>query len=251
MALWDLAARRAGQPLARMLGAEPLPVQAYASLRRADPTRLAEEAETAAAEGFRAFKVKVGHGGVKQDLASVAPVRDGAGSQATVMVDYNQALTVPEACARVEKLAEAGVAWVEEPVAASDSVGHARVAAAASVPVQLGENWQSPAEAAAAFAVQASDLAMFNPMNIGGVTGWLSAAALAHSAGLPVSSHLYCEISAHLLAATHGRHWLEWNDIAGPLLKHRLEPVDGTVAASAVPGSGVEWDEDAVSRYSV
>ncbi len=85
---------------------------------------------------------------------------------------------------------------------------------------------------------------------IGGVTGWLRAAGLADGCGLPLSSHLYPEISAHLLAVTPTRHWLEYVDWAQPVLRHKLPVVDGHVAAPDVPGTGIEWDEAAVARYS-
>jgi mandelate racemase len=96
----------------------------------------------------------------------------------------------------------------------------------------------------------ASDYAMPDAQKIGGVTGWMKAAALAEAANLPVSSHVFVEASAHLLAVTPTAHWLEYMDKAGPLLK---EPVtvaqDGTVTARG-PGLGMDWDERAVQRYA-
>jgi len=68
---------------------------------------------------------------------------------------------------------------------------------------------------------------------------------------MPLSSHLYPEISAHLLAVTPTRHWLEYVDWGQPVLKTKLLPVDGQVIAPDVPGIGIEWDEDAVARYAV
>lgn len=251
LALWDLAARRASMSLARLLGAEPIAIPAYASLRSADPNRIAAEAAQAASAGFIAFKVKIGHGPVERDLAAIDAVREGAGHDAIVMVDYNQSLTVPDAIARAGKLTDAGVAWIEEPVSADDPVGHARVAETSPIPIQIGENWQGLREVGRNVACFASDLAMLDAMNIGGVTGWLAAAALANSASLPVSSHLFCEVSAHLLAATPDRHWLEWLDVAGPILLRPLVPIGGTVTACDLPGSGIEWDEDAILRYAI
>ena len=86
---------------------------------------------------------------------------------------------------------------------------------------------------------------------IGGVTGWLRAAGLAEPRGLPISSHLYPEISVHLLAVTPTRHWLEYVDWAAPVLKNPLAVVDGHATAADAAGIGMDWDEAAVSRYAV
>jgi mandelate racemase len=86
---------------------------------------------------------------------------------------------------------------------------------------------------------------------IGGVTGWLRAAAMAHAAGVPCSSHLFIEASAHLLAVTPTCHWIEYLDVAAAVLAEPLRPVDGALRASTRPGLGLAWDEGAVRRYSV
>ena len=97
----------------------------------------------------------------------------------------------------------------------------------------------------------ASDLAMPDVIKIGGVSGWLRAAAMAEAAGMPASSHLYPEISAHLLAVTPTRDRLEYLDLAGPLLKEPLRIEDGHAVIPASPGTGVEWEEESVRRYLV
>jgi mandelate racemase len=97
----------------------------------------------------------------------------------------------------------------------------------------------------------ASDYAMADAMKIGGVTGWLRAAALAESAGLPLSSHLFPEISAHLLAATPTSHWLEYVDWANPILEEPLRVEDSHASVPDAPGIGLSWNEEAVRRYSV
>ena len=86
---------------------------------------------------------------------------------------------------------------------------------------------------------------------IGGVSGWLRAAALAEPSGIPVSSHLYPEISVHLLAATPTRHWLEYVDWAEPVLQEPTQIEDGYAFPSSTPGTGITWNEDAVARYLV
>lgn len=97
----------------------------------------------------------------------------------------------------------------------------------------------------------ASSYGMADAAKIGGVTGWLRAAALAESAGLPLSSHLFPEISAHLLAVSPTGHWLEYVDWANPILEEPLRVEHGHASISGAPGVGLSWDEEAVRRHLV
>lgn len=253
VAAWDALARAAGLPLAALLGGRAgARITAYGSLksmRAADAAREADE--LLAATGVRELKVKVGAGTIEDDIAVLQALRDAAGDDVQLMVDYNQSLTVPEALARLERLDAEGLAWVEEPVHADDVDGSATVARAARTPIQAGESWWSPAEAARHIAAGGSDHVMLDVGRIGGVTGWSRTAALAHAAGRPVSSHIYAEVSAHLLAATPGAHRLEFLPDAAPVLREPLEVRDGAVTVPAVPGNGVVWDEAVVERHRV
>jgi mandelate racemase len=118
------------------------------------------------------------------------------------------------------------------------------------VPVQMGENWCGPDEMQRALDAGACDLAMPDAMKIGGVTGWLRAAALAQAHGIPMSSHIFPEVSAHLLPVTPTAHWLERMDLAGPVLAQPLAFVDGNAVPSEEPGTGITWNEDAVSQWA-
>ena len=104
---------------------------------------------------------------------------------------------------------------------------------------------------AAALAARACDYAMPDLQRIGGVTGWLRAAAIADAAGMAMSSHLFPEVSAHLLAVTPTAHWLEYVDWAAPILQRPLRIGDGYAEIPDRPGNGLEWDEEAVRRYAV
>jgi len=249
MALWDALARAAGWPLVRLLGGTPRPLMAYDSFGTVDPVADAAAIAASAEQGFRGIKIKLGDGDLARDVASVAGVRKIVGPGIRLMVDYNQSLDPPEALRRLARLAEFDLEWVEEPVPAEDLAAHARVRAASPVRVQTGENWWFPRGMADAIAAGASDFAMVDVMKIGGVTGWLRAAALAQAASLPVSSHLFVEASAHLLPVTPTAHWLEFLDIASAVLAEPLAVVGGTVTARG-PGFGLDWDEAAVKRYA-
>jgi mandelate racemase len=249
MALWDVRARAAGVPLVRLLGGEPRPIPAYASLRTMSPRAAAVEAEQAvAALGVRGVKVKAGRGELAADVETVAAVREAVGDGVDIMVDYNQTLTVEDALERVGALDALGVAWIEEPTQAEDDAGHARIAAAARSPIQLGESHWGPEALGRSVAAGACDLLTLDAMKLGGVNGWLRGAAVAAEAGLPASSHTFPELSRHLLAVTATCHLLEYLDHAGPILVDPVRIADGLAPAPERPGSGVEFDEPLVAR---
>lgn len=251
MAAWDAAAQSAGMPLATFLGGNPKPVPAYLGngIAVMPPGDVAREAETLAKLGFKAIKIRLGHPRLEDDLAGVRAARRALPPEMLLMSDYNQGLSVAEAIRRARALDGEGLYWIEEPVRAEDFAGAAAVAAAVETPIQIGENFQSPFEVERAIATGASDFVMLDAQMIGGVTGWLAGMALAQAAGKPCSSHLFQEYSAHLLAVTPTAGWLEWFDIADPVLREPLTLKDGVVSASARPGAGIIWDEAAVRRY--
>jgi mandelate racemase len=252
IAAWDALAQAAGLPLVRCLGAEPRPIPAYNSngLGLMPPAALADEAEQLLDGGFRAVKLRLGYATLDEDLAAVRAVRQRLPDQVKVMVDYNQALTVPEALRRAGALDGEGVYWIEEPIRHDDYAGCATIAASVATPVQIGENFSQVHAMRAALAVQACDYVMPDLERIGGVTGWQQASALASETGVPMSSHLYPEVSVHLLAATPTAHWLEYVDWMTPLLAEPLELVDGAAVPSERPGLGLTWDEDMVRKYA-
>ena len=155
--------------------------------------------------GFRCVKYKVGYRQVEQDRAVIRAARSETGNDLQIMVDYNQSLSVPEAIRRVQFLEEETLVWVEEPTRADDFAGHARIAAECRTPIQIGENLWGPHDLTKSLSAGASDFVMLDVMKIGGITGWLWAIGQTGAAGLPVSSHLFPEISAQLLPVHHRR----------------------------------------------
>jgi mandelate racemase len=249
MALWDALGRALDQPVAVLLGGTPRPIPAYDSFGLIDLKADVPKIERSLAQGFRAIKIKIGGGDLADDVKVVAEIRRIVGDQTRLMVDYNQSLTAPEAIYRLQVLKAYDLTWVEEPVLAEDLVGHATVRASRIIPVQTGENWWFAQDMAKAIAAGASDHAMPDIMKIGGITGWLRAAALAEAASLPVSSHIFIEASAHVLPVTPTTLYLEYLDSAGAVLREPLAVIDGTVSARG-PGLGMEWDEEKVRRYA-
>ena len=252
MAAWDALAIEAGVPLANALGGAIRPVRAYNScgLGLMGPQKVAREAVELLAGGFTAVKLRLGYATLAEDVAAVHAVKGAVPGEVLVMSDYNQALDPTEAIRRGHALDDLGLAWIEEPVDAFDHAGCARVAAALRTPVQIGENYWGPRDMGRAIAAGASDYVMPDLMRIGGVSGWMRATALAQAAGLPMSTHLFSEFSAHLMCVTSTAHWLEYVDWANPVLKEPLEIRAGHAILRDIPGAGIEWDENAVAKYA-
>jgi mandelate racemase len=251
MAAWDAMARAHDLPLVKILGGGKKRVAAYGSLRTMYGQSVVEEARELRDRGFDAYKVKIGQGDVGADLGTIEALRGVIGDDAKLAVDYNQALSVTGALERVRVLDDEGLYWIEEPTRADDFVGHARIAQEARTPICIGENWWGPHDAQKSLEAGACDYGMPDAMKIGGVTGWLRTAALAEPSGLPLTSHIFPEISAHLLAASPTAHRLEYLDLASSILKEPLNIEDGHALVSDGPGIGLEWDEKAVERYLV
>lgn len=254
MAAWDAYAQSLGQPLVKVLGGSPRPVRAYNSkgLGIMPLKPLAKEAEALVKEGFSAVKLRLGRPDAKHDLAALKAVKKAIGPDVTLMCDFNQGLTVNDAILRGRMLDdEGGLHWIEEPTRADDFEGNARIAAELATPVQIGENFMGPEQMAQALAAGACDYVMPDAQRIGGVTGWMRAAALAQAAGLEMSSHLFPEVSCHLLAVTPTCHWLEYVDWAAPILEDPAVIKDSHVVTPSSPGVGLRWDEKAVRKYLV
>lgn len=250
MALWDALGKLEDEPVCRLLGADPRPIQAYDSYGLLDTRTDGPALEKSMGLGFKAIKIKLGGGDVQEDVTRTAFARRLVGPDVKIMVDYNQSLTVDEALRRIDRLAEFNITWIEEPVPAEDIEGHRAVKEASDVPIQTGENWWYPAGAANAINGEASDLIMPDIMKIGGFTGWRQVAELAAAKKLPLSSHAFVEQSAHALPATPTAHWLEYLDKARPVLVSGYDVVDGCVTARG-PGLGITWNQDAVQRYRI
>ncbi|TSA16709.1 MAG: mandelate racemase [Betaproteobacteria bacterium] len=253
IAAWDAYAQSLSQPLCTLLGGAPRPVRAYNSkgLGIMPLKPLAREAEKLVKEGFSAVKLRLGRPDPQDDLAALRTVKRAIGPSVTLMCDFNQALSVNDAILRGRMLdGEGGLYWIEEPTRADDFDGNRRIADALDTPVQIGENFMGPEQMAQALSAGASDYVMPDAQRIGGVTGWMRAAALAQAAGLEMSSHLFPEISCHLLAVTPTCHWLEYVDWAEPILTEPLAVKGSHVLIPATPGTNVLWDEKAVKKYA-
>jgi len=260
IALWDLAARRAGKPLARLLGAEgDLATPAYASgINPDDVPRLLDTSRT---RGYRAFKVKVGFGR-DADLASVAAARAMLGPGERLMLDANQAWDLQEALTMVEALAAFAPDFLEEPMPADHSLADWRhLAAASPVPLAGGENLRG----GQVFdqVLEADILQVLQPdmCKWGGFTGCLPVARAILKAGKRYCPHFLgagigLMASAHLLAAAGGDGLLEVDANPNPLREILGAPfpeldAQGRFPLTESPGLGVAPDLEAAREWQV
>jgi mandelate racemase len=252
MAAWDALAKAAGMPLCVLLGGSVGPVKAYNSngLWLKEPAAVAAEAiELRDEGGFAGLKLRLGRERPRDDVATIEAVHRSVGDDMELMVDFNQGLHLGEALQRCHMLDDLGLAWIEEPIVYDNLAGFAQLAAELHTPIQIGENFYGPRDLHAALQLKACDYVMPDFMRIGGVTGWLRAAGIAGAAGIPMSTHLYPEVAAHVMRVTETAHWLEWQDWADPILAKPYAIKDSLLHIPDVPGTGLDWNEDAVAAH--
>ena len=255
MALWDIQAKRQGVPLAVALGGKPSQIRAYNSCglwANETANTLPELAHELINDGdYTGVKMRIGRADFNLDLAAVRAVKKAIGDGISLMVDFNQSLSVNEALKRCRVLDQEGLYWIEDPIRHDDYEGCAKIRATIDTPIQIGENLLNSLEMKKAIDAEAGDFYMPDVQRIGGVTGWLRAASLAQANALDLSCHLFPEISCHLLSVSPTRHWLEYVDWFAGVVQEPIRIVDGLAITPDRPGIGISWDEKAVNKYLV
>jgi L-alanine-DL-glutamate epimerase-like enolase superfamily enzyme len=257
-ALWDLAARRAGEPLWRHLGGASPRVRVYASgINPEAPERTAARCRE---EGHRAFKLKVGFGAAR-DLANLRAMRAALGDEATLMVDANQAWPLAAALEIAPRLEEFGLAWLEEPLRADRPREEwQRLARATRIALAGGENLSTIESFEDALAAKTLSVLQPDVAKWGGVSGCLGVARRALAAGLRYCPHYLgggvgLLASAHLLAAAGGDGLLEIDANPNPLRTAACGPLarvrEGHVVLDERPGLGAEPDSAALREFRV
>jgi len=255
MAAWDALAKSQNVPLSTALGGRPEPIPAYNSCglwtNETADTLPDLARELIDAGDYKAVKMRIGRPDFNIDLDAVRAVKQEIGDDVLLMADFNQSLTISEAIKRGRALDDEGLYWIEDPIRHDDYEGCARIRHSIETPLQIGENLLNSLEMKKAIDAEAGDFYMPDVQRIGGVTGWLRAAALAHANGLDLSSHLFPEISCHLLAVSPTRHWLEYMDWGSAILEEPLQVKEGMAITPNRPGIGISWDEEAIKQFLV
>lgn len=254
-ALWDLRAKQASVNVARLIGQCRATVPAYASSGlwlSASIDELQREAAGFLARGFRAMKMRLGSGNAATDVARVRAVRDAIGPDIALMADANQQMTVAGAIRLGRMLEEFNLTWFEEPVAHHDHVGEATIAAALDTPIASGETEYTSAGMLEMLQMRAADILMPDLQRMGGATEFLRAAHTAYAFDIPVSSHLYSEMSLPLLAALPNAIFLEHMDWFEPIYREHVElDADGHAIVPDRAGWGFGLDEAALAKLAL
>lgn len=248
IALYDLKAKRAGLPLAKLLGAHRDSVRTYntsGGFLNASIEEVKERASRSIEEGIGGIKIKVGLPDGATDLARVAAVREHIGPDVPLMVDANQQWDRTTALRMGRRLEQFDLDWIEEPLDAYDAEGHAALAAALDTPIATGEMLASVAEHERLIATRACDIIQPDAPRVGGITQFLRLLTLADQAGLDLAPHFAMEIHLHLAATYPREPWVEHFDWLDPLFNERLETKDGRMLVPDRPGLGVTFSEQA------
>jgi L-alanine-DL-glutamate epimerase-like enolase superfamily enzyme len=248
VALWDLKARRAGLPLAKLLGAHRDSVRCYntsGGFLNASLDDVLDNADAALQRGIGGIKLKVGHPDMAHDQRRVRAVRERLGPDVPLMVDANQQWDRATALRMGRALEEFGLTWIEEPLDAYDAAGHAELARALDTPIATGEMLTSVAEHWSLIEAGAADILQPDAPRIGGITPFLKLAALAEHQQLPLAPHFAMEIHLHLAAAYPIEPWVEHFDWLDPLFTEQLQIRDGRMHLSDRPGLGITLSEQA------
>ena len=250
IALWDMKAKRAGLPLAKLLGAHRDSVQCYNTSGGYLSMPIAEvlkNVDAIRARGIGGIKIKVGQPDLPTDLKRVKAVRELLGEGFPLMVDANQQWDRPKAQRACRAFEPFDLTWIEEPLDAYDFEGHAALAASLDTPIATGEMLTSFGEHAQLIMGNASDFVQPDAPRVGGITPFLQIMSLAAFKGRKLAPHFAMEIHLHLVAAYPQEPWLEHFEWLEPLFNERLELKDGRMQVPTRPGLGFSLSEQALA----
>lgn len=257
VALWDIKAKAAAQPLWQLMGGSARPIRAYNTdggwlnwpleTLVDDCRRLVEE------EGYTGVKIKVGSDRLDTDIARLEAVRRAIGPKATLAVDANGRMDLPSAIRFGKAMAENDVMWFEEPLWYDDVASHRRLAQTIMTPIALGEQLYLPENFQTFFDADAVHYAQPDVARLGGVTPWIQVADMALNRGLPVVSHVGDMMQTHIHtaighAACSMLEYIPW------MRECFTEPAtvsDGWFLVPQEPGAGTTLRPDALERFGV
>ena len=256
IALWDMLAKAAEEPLYRLLGAaRPKPVPIYnthGGWLNYSEKELCEEASALVDGGYRAVKIKVGRETLREDASRIAAVRKTIGDDILLMVDANQAWDKLTALEAGRLFDDFGLGWLEEPLHPDDVAGHAELRRKVSVPIALGEHVYSTYAFEQFIAAKAVDVIQVDVCRVGGITPWLEVAHLAKAAGLRICPHAgdLMQVHQHMVKAVSNSWMLEvipiWEQ--GPFV-HQIQLAEGFCANPTAPGASTDFTDQAMARF--
>lgn len=242
VALWDMKAKRAGLPLAKLIGAHRDAVRTYntsGGFLNAPLEQMLDNATKSIERGIGGIKIKVGHPDSSVDFKRLTAMRELLGDNFPLMVDANQQWDRPTAMRMCRDMEEFDLVWIEEPLDAYDYTGHAHLANKIVTPIATGEMLSSVAEHIKLIEEKSCDFIQPDAPRIGGISEFLKLTKLAEAAGLQLAPHFAMEIHCHLAATYPIEPWVEHFDWLDPLFNERMEIKDGRMVVSSRPGLGI------------
>lgn len=248
IALWDLKAKRAGLPLAKLLGAHRDSVACYntsGGFFSSPLEEIIENAHNSLERGIGGIKIKVGQPDPRIDLNRVEAIRAELSDEVALMVDANQQWDRVSALRIGRQLEGYGLTWIEEPLDCYDAEGHAMLADKLDTAIATGEMLTSTAEHRLLIERRSVDYIQPDAARVGGITQFLRIMALGEEAGLKLAPHFAMEIHLHLSAAYALEAWVEHFDWLEPLFNERLRIAGGRMHVPARPGLGFSLSDQA------
>ncbi|WP_436317269.1 L-talarate/galactarate dehydratase [Variovorax sp. LjRoot84] len=249
IALWDMKAKRAKLPLAKLLGAERDSVQCYNTSGGYLHTPLDQVLKNVAISresGIGGIKLKVGQPDLAIDIQRVDEVRKLLGDSFPLMVDANQQWDRQKATRACRAFEDFDLTWIEEPLDAYDFEGHAQLAQRFDTAIATGEMLTSFGEHAQLIMAEGSDYIQPDAPRVGGITPFLQIMNLAAFKGRKLAPHFAMEIHLHLAAAYPIEPWLEHFEWLGPMFNEQMHLKDGRMHVSDRPGLGFSLSEQAL-----
>jgi L-talarate/galactarate dehydratase len=247
IALWDMKAKRAGLPLAKLIGAHKDAVRCYntsGGFLSSPIEEVLENCQASMGSGIGGIKIKVGQPDPMEDLRRVEAVRKLLGDF-PLMVDANQQWDRPTAFRIGRILEQFNLVWIEEPLDAYDAEGHAKLAATLDTAVASGEMLSSAQEHLELIRLDAVDFIQPDAPRVGGITQFLKIMTMAEQKHMKLAPHFFMELHVHLAAAYPHDSWVEHFDWLEPLFNERLELKDGRMVVPARPGIGISLSDQA------
>ena len=254
ISFWDASAKIANEPLCVHLGGSVSPVKAYNScgLWLDDKEGLYDEAQSLMERGnFDILKIRLGRDKVDDDLEAIQNVKKALGNENLLLCDFNQGYSLPDAIHFLNVLDDKGLYWFEEPIDYYNYDGYKELRNRMKTPIILGENFHGPDDAFQAMDQKICDFIMPDLMRICGISGWMQTASIAAAYRIPMSSHLFPEVSAQLMRVTPTADLCEWTDWTESIIKEPYKLKDGHVIIPDVPGTGIDFKDDVLEKYKI
>jgi L-alanine-DL-glutamate epimerase-like enolase superfamily enzyme len=252
-ALWDLKARKLGQPLHLLAGGAQASIPLYTTeggWLHLDEAALVDDALRAKDAGFGGCKLKVGRP-IFEDVRRIGAVREAVGPGFEIFTDANQRFNVDEAIRRARAYEPLDIGWFEEPLTAEDISGHSRLVASTSIPIAVGESLYSALHFREYLERHACSVVQVDVGRIGGITPWLKVAHMAEAFNIAVCPHFLMELHVALCAAVPNARWVEYIPQLDELTGEKMEIRDGHAIPSEKPGLGIDWDFEAIEAMTV